>query len=189
MTVKVLGRELFKENQVFNLFFEHLIDDRGNEVKEYFILEPKNIRDDRVAGVGILPIFEGKVGLIEIYRPALKRSCWEIPHGFIDEGETDKVAGLRELKEETGIDTDDSDFIHLGYVAPDAGIIGAVMSIFYTQKGKLTKYNKSEMGIKQVHFFDFLELKRMIDNSEIFDAITLATLFKYLNRNGKVLWI
>ena len=79
--MKILGRTLFGSNEVFNFFFEHLVDDQGNEVKQYFILEPKKIREDRVAGVGILPIVDGKIGLIEIYRPALKRNCWEIPHG------------------------------------------------------------------------------------------------------------
>lgn len=187
--MKVLGRTLFAKNEVFNFFFEHLVDDQGNEVQEYFILEPKKIREDRIAGVAILPIVDGKIGLIDIYRPALKRNCWEIPHGFIDDGETDKMAGLRELSEETGIVSEESNFIYLGQLAPDAGIIGATISIFCSQSGKLSSNAKPELGIKQVKFFDFAEMKEMIDSGVIFDAITLATLLKYLSLKKKIHWV
>jgi 8-oxo-dGTP pyrophosphatase MutT (NUDIX family) len=162
--VKILGRTLFAENEMFNFFFEHLIDRQGNEVKKYFVLEPKKLRDDRVAGVGILPIVGGKIGLIEIYRPALKRNCWELPHGFIDDDETDIAAALRELKEETGVITEEVDCFYLGQLAPDAGIIGATINIYFSQNGTVTANSKSELGLQQVKFFDLLELKKMIDS-------------------------
>jgi 8-oxo-dGTP pyrophosphatase MutT (NUDIX family) len=186
--MKILERTLFGSNEVFNFFFEHLVDDQGNEVKQYFILEPKKIREDRVAGVGILPIVDGKIGLIEIYRPALKLNCWEIPHGFIDQGETDKAAVIRELSEETGIVSEESDCIYLGQLAPDPGIIGGTISIFYARNGKLTSESKSELGIKQLKFFDFPEIKDMIDSSVILDAITQAAILKYLSLTGKIKW-
>ncbi len=112
--------------------------------------------------------------MIEIYRPALKRNCWEIPHGFIDQGETDKAAAIRELSEETGIVSEESDCIYLGQLAPDPGIIGGTISIFYARNGKLTSDSKSELGIKQLKFFDFPEIKDMIDSSVILDSITLT---------------
>ena len=186
--MKIIARTLFRQNAVFNFFFEHLVDDAGNEVKEYFILEPKEIRENRVGGVAILPIVDNKIGLVEIYRPTLKKNCWELPHGFIDMNETDRAAAVRELKEETGIVTDESDCIYLGNVAPDAGIIGATMSVFFAQNGCLSTDVMPELGLKRVNFFDMLEVKEMIDRSVITDGITLATLLKYLSAKGKIKW-
>jgi ADP-ribose pyrophosphatase YjhB (NUDIX family) len=66
----------------------------------------------------MLPIVDNKIGLVEIYCPALKKNCWELQHGFIEINETDRSAAIRELKEETGIVTEESDCIYLGEVAP-----------------------------------------------------------------------
>jgi ADP-ribose pyrophosphatase YjhB (NUDIX family) len=186
--MKVLGRTLFRENEVFNFYFEHIVDSQGNEVKEYFILEPKIIRENRVGGVAILPIVDNKIGLVEIYRPTLKKKCWELPHGFIEINESVRSAVVRELKEETGIVSDESDCIYLGEVAPDAGIIGATMSVFFTQNGSVCSDLVSEIGLLRVKFFEMFEVKKMIEISVISDGITLATLLKYLNLKSKIEW-
>ena len=47
----MLKSTLFRENEVFNFYFEHVVDGHGNEVNEYFILEPKMIRENRVGDV------------------------------------------------------------------------------------------------------------------------------------------
>jgi 8-oxo-dGTP pyrophosphatase MutT (NUDIX family) len=186
--MKIIERTLFRQNAVFNFFFEHLVDDGGNEVKEYFILEPKVIRGNRVGGVAILPIVGHKIGLVEIYRPTLKKNCWELPHGFIDTNESDVAAAVRELREETGIVTDESDCIYLGNVAPDAGIIGATMSVYFAQNASVSTNVMPELGLKRVKFFNMLEVNEMIDRSVITDGITLATLLKYLSAKGKIKW-
>lgn len=45
-----------------------------------------------------------KVVLIRQYRPAIDDYIYEFPAGLVDEGESFKQAGARELKEETGLD-------------------------------------------------------------------------------------
>jgi 8-oxo-dGTP pyrophosphatase MutT (NUDIX family) len=186
--MKIIERTLFRQNDVFNFFFEHLVDDEGNEVKEYFILEPKKIRINRVSGVAILPIVNNKIGMVEIHRPTLKKTYWELPHGFIDINETDLVSAIRELREETGIIADESDCIYLGNVAPDPGIIGASISVYFAQNGIVATDVLSELGLKRVKFFDMLEIKNMIDMSIIIDGITMATILKYLSYHGKIKW-
>ena len=95
---------------------------------------------------------------------------------------------MRELREETGIFSEEAECINLGQLAADAGIIGSTMSIFFSKSGEQLSPAELELGLKQVKFFDLPELKDMIDSSVIFDAITLATLLKYLSLAGKIQW-
>jgi hypothetical protein len=95
---------------------------------------------------------------------------------------------MRELSKETGIVSEESDCIYLGQLAPDPVIIGGTISIFYARNRKLTSDSKSELGIKQQKFFDFPEIKDMIDCSEILDSITLAAILKFLSLKGKIKW-
>jgi ADP-ribose pyrophosphatase YjhB (NUDIX family) len=146
------------------------------------------MRENRVGGVAILPIMDCKIGLVEIYRPTLKKKCWELPHGFIEFYETDAAAAVRELREETGIDSVESDCIYLGNVAPDAGTIGSTMSVYFVQSRGVSTEIKSELGLKRVKFFDMIEVKEMVERSVIIDSITMATLLKYLSCKGKIRW-
>lgn len=52
-------------------------------------------------GVCILPFHDGKIVLQRQYRYPVNAWQWEMPGGFVDEGETPEEAAGRELKEET----------------------------------------------------------------------------------------
>lgn len=188
MNIKIISRKLFRSNQIFNFFLDHLIDDQGNEVKEYFIVEPKRLGENRVAGIAILPIVDGKIGLLEIYRPALRESCWEIPHGLINEFESVKCAAIRELAEETGIFVSEGDLVALGEVAPDSGIIGAKLNLFYVQNHLPIHEQIIELGLGKFKFFSLDEVQTMIRNSVIFDSITMVAVLRYLNLIGNIKW-
>jgi len=188
MTIKTISRKLFRSNQIFNFFLDHLIDDQGNEVKEYFIVEPKRLDENRVAGIAILPIVDGQIGLLEIYRPAMQQLCWEIPHGLINEFESAKTAAARELREETGIFAKENDLVPLGQVAPDTGIIGAKLNLFYVQNQFPINEQLSELGLGKFKLFSVEEVQIMIKNSVIFDSITLVAVFRYLDLIGNIDW-
>lgn len=54
-------------------------------------------------GVVVLPITEeGDVVLTQQFRPGPERVVWELPSGYIDDGEDPFDAATRELREETG---------------------------------------------------------------------------------------
>jgi ADP-ribose pyrophosphatase len=51
----------------------------------------------------VLPVLpDGRILMIQQYRHATRQYLWELVAGRIDSGETPKVAGARELIEETG---------------------------------------------------------------------------------------
>jgi len=84
-----------------------------------------------VTGVAILPIIQDRyVGMVRIYRPAIRAYSWEIPHGFVEAEERDhQASAIRELMEETGLKV--SNVESLGYITPDAGVIAGRVHLFW----------------------------------------------------------
>ena len=177
--MKIHKRRLAVSNLRFDIFFDHVEDSAGNEVKEYLVVAPKNPRSNLVSGCAVLPISQGAVGLIRIYRPAIRDYSWEIPHGFIDEGETNEGSALRELLEETGLAVDPTQFTSLGFITPDAGVIAARVQLFVAKGCYISNPISSELGLMGFQFFSFIEFQYMIRNSIIQDAFTITAWYKY----------
>lgn len=188
MKIKRINRKLFYENTVFNFYLDHIQDDKGYEVKEYFVMQPKNMKENGGGGVAILPVINKKIGLVNMYRSPLNSYQWEIPHGFMEPDETEKKAAVRELAEETGLLVNIENCFSLGFVTPDAGVIAARVNLFVVES--LIEINDStyELGLGKFVFFDISEIKRMIHDSEIQDSFTLIAIFKYLSINSLVSW-
>lgn len=186
LPIEVVDRCLVCENTKFFVYFDHVIDKAGDEVKNYLIVAPKNAGKNLVAGVAILPIVDRQVGLIHIYRPAIRDYSWEIPHGFVDEGETDNSSALRELLEETGLTVESESFSSLGCITPDAGVLAARVHLYLAEACYATQQSQRELGLREFRFFPFHELEKMIECSEIQDTFTLAAWCKYqLLQNGR----
>lgn len=186
LPVEVVDRRLACENTKFFVYFDHVIDKAGSEVQDYLVVSPKNTGKNLVAGVAILPIVDGQVGLIRIYRPAIRAYSWEIPHGFVDEGESDNSSALRELLEETGLVGDPGSFSSLGYITPDAGVLAARVHLFLAEACYATQQVQPELGLREFRFFPIDEFEKMINRSEIQDTFTLAAWCKYqlLQKSG-----
>ena len=85
-------------------------------------------------GVCILPFHEGKVVLQRQYRYPVASWQWEVPGGFVDEGETLEEAAERELKEETGFET--ADLKSLGAFYPSFGSTNEKIHLFFAKCGR-----------------------------------------------------
>lgn len=179
LPIEVVDRHLACENSKFFVYFDHVIDKTGSEVRDYLVVAPKNAGNNLVTGVAILPVVDGQVGLIRIYRPALRAYSWEIPHGFVEEGEAEDASALRELLEETGLVADSSCFFSLGFITPDSGVLAARVHLYMATAGYPTSQREHELGLRQFRFFHFQELENMIERSEVQDTFTLAAWCKY----------
>lgn len=177
--MKIHNRRFVASNLRFDIYFDHVEDNLGNEVKEYLVVAPKNPGPNFVTGCAVLPIATEGVGLIRIYRPAIRDYSWEIPHGFIDEGESSEKSALRELLEETGLTVDASQFTSLGYITPDSGVIAARVQLFVAMDCYPSKAISSEIGIEGFKFFSFVEFENMIKNSLIQDSFTISAWCKF----------
>lgn len=179
LPIEVIGRRLACENTKFFVYFDHVVDKAGSEVLDYLVVAPKNAEENLVTGVAILPVLDKQIGLIRIYRPAIRDYSWEIPHGFIDEGERDKSSALRELLEETGLAVETSRFSSLGYITPDAGVLAARVHVFLAEACYASGQIQPELGLRDFRFFSFVEFEGMIERSEVQDTFTLAAWCKY----------
>jgi ADP-ribose pyrophosphatase len=177
--MKVHNRKFVASNLRFDIYFDHVEDDLGNEVKEYLVVAPKNPGPNLVTGCAVLPIATEGVGLIRIYRPAIGDYSWEIPHGFIDQGESNESSALRELLEETGLTVDASQFTSLGYITPDSGVIAARVQLFVARGCYACQPISSELGLGGFKFFSFSEFEVMIKESVIQDSFTISAWYKY----------
>jgi len=168
------------ENTVFSVFADHIVDKSGHQVERYLSVVPKCLLDDAIAGVAVLPVDEGKVGLIRVFRHPLGRWSWEAIKGHVEPGEDVSLSALRELKEEAGFFAAAKDLIDLGAVAPEAGVIKARTRLFAVPVvSKLAGAVDGELGHGEMAFYNRQEINNLIAQGEIEDASTLVILFKY----------
>ena len=166
--VKLTNLRRMLTNQVFHVSYVQVEDENGHIVPEYLIVEPKHHDEALLSGVAILPIVDDSIGLVEIFRPALNKTLFEIPHGFIEPGETPEQACLRELAEETGIICQEDNITNLGLVAPDSGVIRGTVMLF--------------LALSSLKFLDISRVIKLIEDNEIIDSFTLVATLKALNQ-------
>lgn len=85
-------------------------------------------------GVCVLPFHGERIVLQRQYRYPIGSWQWELPGGFIDEGETPEEAAKRELREETGYEVDSLQ--SLGAFYPSFGSTNEKIYLFYADCGK-----------------------------------------------------
>lgn len=177
--IKLLKRTLIFENSKNEAFSDHIKWKDGQSVKDYLVVAPKVKTQNLVTGVSILPVYEGKFGLIRVYRHAIADLVWEVPRGFIDEDESLLASARRELKEETGLICEEEDMKSMGVIAPEAGTMAARVQLFVALNCvKEGSFNAEEFGHQELRFFSSLEVHKMIMNSEIQDPGTIIIFLK-----------
>ena len=177
----VHGRRLACENSKNEVFFDHIEWEGRQTVYDYIVVAPKVKTSDLVTGVSVLPVMQGKFGLIRVYRHPLRDYVWEVPRGFIDEGESVLTSAMRELDEETGLSCKTKDMRSMGMIAPEAGTMAARVHLFAALNCVQARpFNAEEFGHQELRFFDASEMAKMSANSEIQDPGTLVAYFRLL---------
>jgi len=177
--INLVGRKLVSENRYFSVYFDSL-DQKGLSVTdEFLVVSPKVQTENRVFGAGVLPIREGKFGLLQIYRHPMEKYSWELPGGFVEQGESAFDTAKRELSEEAGVLCKPENLHSLGVIAPFPSAIGAQIQIFVAFDCYLSPEGETpELGHKQFKWFTNSEVEAMIATEEIVEAGTLIALYR-----------
>ena len=147
------------------------------------IIEPGGVRTSREmithsGSVVVLPVLDdGRLVLIRQYRHAAKQYLWELVAGRIDEGETPKEAGARELIEETGYRAKRFEIFLEFYPSP--GFLEEKMFVLLAEKVTAGKATPEEDEKIMAKAFTRKELEQMIHSGKLRDGKTIAGLLYY----------
>lgn len=126
----------------------------------------------------ILPLVDPEhFVIIQVERPSVGETLWELPAGTIEEGELPLVTAKRELIEETGYRAKNFKEIFSFYASPGYSTERLYAFLATDLKKGEQKLEKDEKIEPRV--ISFTEALDMIKEGKIIDAKTLATLLHY----------
>jgi ADP-ribose pyrophosphatase YjhB (NUDIX family) len=173
-------RRVAAQNSRWRVYFDHLVDDGGNEVEDYLVLEGRLARSGQIAGVDVLPVLGDKLLLLRVYRHPIARELWEVPRGFIDADEAAADAALRELTEETGLTCAPNDLVAFGTYAPEPGTMAAYGALFVAMRCEGTPRRlHDELGHGAFALFDRKEIADLIAAGEIAHGATQLLYYRF----------
>ena len=169
MAEKTLKKELVYKGRIIDLYRDEVLCDNGNtSIRE--ILHHNG-------GVCILGFKDGKAILVKQYRYALGKELIELPAGKVEKGEDPDLAAYREYEEETGLKP--KHLIKLGSIIPTCGYSDEVIRLYLVDG-----YEESNRHLDPDEEMDLLylpleEVEKMIENGDIVDAKSIATIYHY----------
>lgn len=173
-------RRLAVANSKWQVFLDHIVDDGGNEVPDYLVVESPHAAANKVTGIALLAETAGRFVLLRSYRHALGETIWDLPRGFIDAGETPADAAQRELTEETGLRCARENLIPLGAYAPDPGTMAARAALYAAVNCEGTiRQASDELGLDELHLIEPEKMAALVKGGEIEDAGTLIAYYRY----------
>lgn len=169
------------ENARFRIYLDDVVGPNGDKIQDYLVVAPKVRTSGRVTGVAVLPVIEGCIGLLRVYRHPVDTYVWEVPRGFVDSGETPRRSALRELKEETGFECRRNNLRPLGEIMPEPGILAARVRLFAALiDGQANPSLSCEFGHDRLRLVTTEEFVRLSQRGQIQDPCTLISYYRYL---------
>ena len=146
------------------------------EMDDFYVVES----NDWVNVIAITD--EGYFIIEEQYRHGIGRVCFELPAGNVSEGEDPLDAAKRELKEETGFDGGKWSLFCTS--APNASGMNNYCYTFLAEGVKKVANPHLESSEEiRVHFKSQSEIKDLLMNGSIIEAVMQAPLWRYIKVN------
>lgn len=175
---QISSEEIF-DGVVIHLFRDEILLPDGNKGVREVIRHP--------GAVCVLPITDdGDVVFVNQFRYAFNKVTLEAPAGKLEKGEDPRLAALRELSEETGLDAEN--LIHMGDMYTTPALIDEVIHLYLA-----TDLTQGKQHLDKDEFINTLKMPlseavEMVMNGEIKDSKTQTVLLKaekYLKENKK----
>lgn len=169
---------LYKHPPYFIARKDKCIRPDGTPIEAYYVVE----LPPSVITFGITE--ENKILFVQQYRHPVQEISYELPGGFIDDGETPEAAAIRETEEETGYQFKNYSF--LGKVAGNPGILNNFTLIFLATGGEKktqTKFDQQE-DIKTL-LLSQEEVKQLITENKVIQSLHLNACFLALQKLEK----
>ena len=145
----------------------------GRIIPEYYVLE----YPDWVNVIAITK--DGQFVMERQYRHAARKISLELPCGVMDEGETPLEAAQRELLEETGFGG--GQWKKLMELSPNPSAMSNTTHCFLAiGVEKIAEQHLDETEELSVLFMTKEEVKRMLNENQICQALMVAPLYKYI---------
>lgn len=168
------------DTPIFSLQQIKLIPDQKRSSSDFYILDAP----DWINIIAITP--ENKILLVEQYRAGTDSVTLEIPGGMVDSGEEPLVAAKRELREETGFESDQ--WSKIGLISANPAIQNNFTHLYFavdcikTQEQQLD--GTEDILMHQLPLSQFFEL---IKDGTVHHSIVLAAVTHLLLRVNPVL--
>ena len=156
---------VYKSN--FNLLVVDLVESGGKRFPYERVI---SARDGR--GVICVPVYKGKLLLLDQYRHATRSRQLSFPRGFGENGLSSLENAKKELWEEIGASCDK--LLKLGELTPDSGLTSALCDVYLCHVDAFI--NNHEEGIIDIVCLSLSEVKSLIASGEIVDGFTLSAI-------------
>jgi ADP-ribose pyrophosphatase len=131
--------------------------------------------------VGVLPFLDDRtVVLVGQYRYVARAFLWEMPTGGVRPGESEEGAVQRELAEEAGYEAARLD--KLCTFHSSKSVVDETAHIYRADGLRAVVRTGDNTEFIEVRAFSFEEVVRMVDASEILDAMTVVAVLHTARR-------
>lgn len=131
--------------------------------------------------VGVLPFLDERaVVLVGQYRYVARGFYWEMPTGGVKPGETEEAAARRELAEEAGYEA--ARLVKLCSFYSSKSVLDEIAHLYVAEDLRPATRAGDDTEFIEVRTFPLDEVVRMVERSEIVDAMTVVAVLHAVRR-------
>lgn len=148
---------------------------KGIVIEDYYVVEASD-------WVNVIAITEdGRIIMEKQYRQGIRKICYELPAGMVEQDEEPLEAAKRELVEETGYSG--GEWHLFGKYAPNASGMNNVCNTFIACGVKPQEQPRRDITEDIcVSLMTEDEVRNLLEKNEIIEAVMAAPLWRFINR-------